>query len=278
MPYVTVGQENSGAIRIHYEDHGRGPCVVFVHAYLLDGHSWEKQEAAMLAAGYRVITYDRRGFGLSSRPSAGYDYDTLAADLAALLDHLDLLDVILTGFCAGTGEVARYLGTYGHGRVRGAVMLAPLPPFLPQTSDDPDGVDPGVLDEFISQIITDRPAATQAYLDRSYNIDLLGGTRVSDPAWQNSFHVAIGASAAAVLGCARAWLEDFRGDLAQITIPVLVVQGSQDRVMPPEVTGNRLSAFISDVRHIAIPDAPHAIIWTHADEVNQALLDFIDGL
>lgn len=278
MPYVTVGQENSGAIRICYEDHGRGASVVLVHGYLLDGHSWEKQEAALLAAGYRVITYDRRGFGASSRPSAGYDYDTLAADLAALLDHLDLQDVVLAGFCAGTGEVTRYLGTYGQGRVRGTVLLAPLPPFLPRASDDPDGVDRGVLDEFIGQITADRPAATKTFLDRSYNIDLLGGTRVSDQAWQNSFHVAIGASAAAVLGCAAAWLEDFRADLARITIPVLIMQGSQDRITPPEVTGNRLPGLIGSVWHVVIPDAPHAIIWTHADEVNQALLDFIRGL
>ena len=143
MPRVTVGQENSAAIRIYYEDHGLGPPVVLVHGFLLDGHSWEKQEAALLAAGHRVITYDRRGFGASSRPSVGYDYDTLAADLATLLDRLDLREVVLAGFCAGTGEVARYLGTYGQGRVRAAVLLAPLPPFLPRAAGNPDGVDRG---------------------------------------------------------------------------------------------------------------------------------------
>jgi non-heme chloroperoxidase len=275
VAYVTVGQENTAAIRIYYEDHGQGAPVVLVHGYLLDGHSWEKQETALLAAGYRVITYDRRGFGASSRPSVGYDYDTLAADLAVLLDQLDLSEVVLAGFCAGTGEVTRYLGTYGHRRVRAAVLLAPLPPCLPRGRDNPDGVDRGVLDEFISQISADRPAATKTFLDRSYNIDLLGGVRVSDQAWQNSFHVAIGASAAAASGCAAAWLEDFRGDLARIIVPVLVIQGTQDRITPPEVTGNRLPALLRDARHVTIPDGPHAIIWTHADQVNQAFLGFI---
>ena len=275
MPYVTVGRENSGPIRVHYEDHGQGAPVVLVHGYLLDGHSWEKQEAALLAAGYRVITYDRRGFGASSRPSVGYDYDTLAADLHVLLEHLDLRDGVLAGFCAGTGEVTRYLGTYGQGRVRATALLAPLPPCLPRAGDNPDGVDPRILDEFRRQLIADRPAATKTYLDRSYNIDLLGGTRVSDQAWQNSFHVAIGASATAVLGGAAAWWEDFRGDLARITVPVLVVQGGQDRIMPSEATGNRLPGLLSNVRHAVLPDGPHAIIWTHADEVNQALLGWL---
>jgi|SRR6185312_1758454 len=278
MSYVTVGQENSAAIRIYYEDHGRGAPVVLVHGFLLDGHSWEKQETALLAAGYRVITYDRRGFGASSRPSVGYDYDTLTADLAALLDQLDLREVVLAGFCAGTGEVTRYLGTHGNGRVRAGVLLAPLPPFLPRTEDNPGGVDRSVVGEFISQIGADRPAATKAFLDRSYNIDVLGGVRVSDQAWQNSFHVAVGASAAAVSGCAAAWLEDFRGDLAGISVPVLVVQGGQDRIAPPEVTGNRLPGLLRGARHVVVPDGPHAIIWTHADEVNRALLDFIRAL
>jgi len=275
---LVVGQENSGAIQIYYEDHGRGAAVVLVHGYLLDGHSWEKQETALLTAGYRVITYDRRGFGTSSRPSVGYDYDTLAADLAALLDALELRDAVLVGFCAGTGEVTRYLGTYGHARVRAVALLAPLPPFLPRTDDNPDGIDRAVIDEFLREVIADRPAATKTYLDRSYDIDLLGGTQVSDQAWQNSFHVAIGASAAAVRGGAAAWLEDFRGDLARITVPVLVVQGNRDRIMPPEATGNRLPGLIRDARHVVVPDGPHAIIWTHADQVNHALLDFLSGL
>jgi non-heme chloroperoxidase len=275
---LVVGRENSGAIQMYYEDHGQGAPVVLAHGYLLDGRSWEKQETALLAAGYRVITYDRRGFGASSRPSLGYDYDTLAADLAALIDTLDLREAVLVGFCAGTGEVTRYLGSYGQARVRAAVLLAPLPPFLPRTDDNPDGIDGAILDEFMREVIADRPAATKTYLDRSYNIDLLGGIQVSDQAWQNSFHVAIGASAVAVRGGAAAWREDFRADLARITVPVLVMQGDQDRIMPPEATGNRLPGLLNRARHVVVPGGPHAIVWTHADQVNHALLDFLHTL
>jgi len=205
----------------------------------------------------------------------GYDYDTMAADLASLLDQLDLRDAVLAGSCAGTGDVTRYLGSYDPGRVRAAALLAPLPPGLARAGDNPDGIDGDVLDEFIGQVAADRPAAIKTYLDRSYNIGLLGGIRVSDQAWQNSFHVAIGASAAAVLGGAAAWREDFRADLARISVPVLVVQGSQDRVLPPEATGDRLPGLLARARHVVIPGGPHAIIWTHAAEVNQALLGFI---
>jgi non-heme chloroperoxidase len=286
MPYVTVGQENSAAIDLYYEDHGPGDPVVLVHGYLLDGRSWEKQEAALLAAGHRVITYDRRGFGASGRPSVGYDYDTLAADLAALLDQLDLRDAVLAGYCAGTGEVVRYLATFGSARVRAAVLLAPLPPLpvrlfrWPRGRDGAAGLDRATVDEFIRQIVADRPSATKTFLDRSYNIDQFGGVRVSDQAWQNSFHVAIGASAAAVLGCAAAWLEDFRDDLARITVPVLVVQGGQDMIARPEATADELPGLhrlLPGARHVLIPDGPHAIIWTHADQVNEALLDFMQS-
>ena len=269
MPYVTVGRENTGDIRIHYEDHGTGAPVVLVHGYLADGRSWEKQEAALLAAGYRVITYDRRGGGSSSRPAAGYDYDTLAADLNALMEELDLSDAVLVGCGCGTGDITRYLGRFGQRRVRSAALLAPLPP---------DGADRTVLDEFLDQLRADRPAAVKTYLDRYYNIDLLGGSRVSDQAWQNSFHAAIGVSAAAALGCAAAWHEDFRADLDRITVPVLIVLGERDRVMPRRATGDRLAALLTDVRVAVIPDGPHAITWTHAAEVNGALEGFLSAL
>ncbi len=275
MPFVTVGRENSAAIRIYYEDHGSGPPVVLVHGYALNGHSWEKQEAALLAAGHRVITYDRRGFGASSRPSTGYDFDTLAADLHVLLSRLDLRGVVLAGFAMGTGEVTRYLAVHGSGRVSAAVLVAPLLPFLLKTNDNPDGIDRSVFDGMTARIAADRPAAMKDFLDRSYNIDLLGGSRVSDQAWQNSFYVAISASAHAAISCVTACLEDFRGDLATISIPVLVIHGDQDRVLPYEATSRRLPALLNNARSIVIAGGPHAIIWTHADEVNQALLDFI---
>ena len=242
MPFVTVGRENSAAIRIYYEDHGSGPPVVLVHGYALNGHSWEKQEAALLAARHRVITYDRRGFGTSSRPSTGYDFDTLAADLHILLSRLDLREVVLAGFAMGTGEVTRYLAAHGPERVSAAVLVAPLPPFLLKTDDNPDGIDRSVFDGLTARIAADRPAAMKDFLDRSYNVDLLGGDRVSDQAWQNSFYV----------GCLRvgprrpALRHRLPGRLprgpGKDQIPVLVIHGDQDRVLPYEATGSRLPA------------------------------------
>ena len=275
MPFVATGWENSAAIRIYYEDHGTGSPVVLVHGYALNGRSWEKQEAALLAAGHRVITYDRRGFGASSRPSVGYEFDTLAGDLHILLAALDLHGVVLAGFALGTGEVTRYLAVHGSGRIRAAVLIAPLPPFLLKTSDSPDGIDGSVFDRMTARIAADRPAAMKDFMDDSYNIDLLGGDRVSDQAWQNTFHMALAASAPAARGCVTACREDFRADLATIRIPVLVIQGDQDRVLPYRATGERLPVFLRDARSVVIAGGPHAIIWTHADEVNQAMLEFI---
>src|SRR3984957_20089440 len=275
MPFVTVGRENSAAIRIYYEDHGSGSPVVLVHGYALNGRWWEKQEAALLAAGHRVITYDRRGFGASSRPSIGYDFDTLAGDLHVLLSSLYLHGVVPAGLAIGTGVVTRPLAVRGSGRVKAAVLVAPLLPFLLKTSDNPDGIDQTVFDDVRARIAADRPAAMKDFMDRSYNIDLLGRGRVSDQAWQNSFYVAISASAHAALRSVTACLEDFRGDLAAISVPVLVIHGDQDRVLPYEATSGRLPALLKNARSTVIAGGPHAIIWTHADEVNEALLDFI---
>ena len=278
MPFVTVGRENSAAIRIYYEDHGSGPPVVLVHGYALNGHSWEKQEVALLAAGHRVITYDRRGFGASSRPSTGYDFSTLAADLHVLLSPLRPARVVLAGFAMGTGEVTRYLAAHGPARVRAAVLVAPLLPFPLKTDDSPEGIDRSVFDGITAGIAADRPAAMKDFMDRSYNVDLLGGGRVSDQAWQNSFYVAISASAPAALGCVTACQEDFRDDLAKVSIPVLNIHGDQDRILPCEATSRRLPALLNNARSTLIAGGPHAIISTHANEVNQALLDFIGHL
>jgi non-heme chloroperoxidase len=248
---------------------------VLIHGYALNGHSWEKQEAALLATGHRVITYDRRGCGASSRPSIGYDFDTLATDLHVLLSRLDLREVVLAGFAMGTGKVTRYLAVHGPGRVKAAALVAPLLPFLLKTDDSPDGIDRSVFDGMTARIAADRPAAMKDFMDRSYNIDLLGACRVSDQAWQNSFYVAVSASAHAALRCVTACLEDFRADLAKIDIPVLVIHGDQDRILPYEATGKRLPALLKNARSTVIAGGPHAIIWTHADDVNQALLDFI---
>jgi non-heme chloroperoxidase len=275
MPYVNVGQENSGSIDLYYEDHGTGTPIVLIHGYPLSGHSWEKQERVLLEAGYRVITYDRRGFGASSQPTVGYDYDTFAADLHALVEKLNLLDMVLVGFSMGTGEVIRYLGSYGSARVRKAALLAPIPPFLLKTADNPEGVDQSVFDGIMAAIVADRPAYLKAFLDDFYNVDKLGGTRISDQAWQLSFNVAVGASATATLACVRTWLTDFRRDLPKINLPMLVVQGDEDRILPIDSTGRRLPNLIKDVRFIEVAGGPHNIGWTHPEEVNKALLDFL---
>jgi non-heme chloroperoxidase len=275
MPYLKVGRENSGDIEIYYEDHGSGQPVVLIHGYPLNGASWEKQTRELLAAGYRVITYDRRGFGKSSQPTTGYDYDTFTADLHQLLEQLDLRDIVLVGFSMGTGEVTRYLGTYGSARVRKAVLMGAIPPFLLKTEENPGGVDRQVFEDIKAAVIADRPAYFKNFLDNFYNVDVLGGTRISNEAWQNSFVVALGASAYAAHACVDTWLTDFRGDLGKIDVPTLLIHGDADRILPIEATANRLPELISDLRYEVIPNGPHNIAWTFPELVNRYLLEFI---
>jgi non-heme chloroperoxidase len=275
MPRISVGTENSAAIEVDYEDHGSGQPVVLIHGYPLDGASWEKQERVLLQAGYRVITYDRRGFGRSSQPTIGYDYDTFAADLDAVLEHLDLDDVVLVGFSMGTGEVARYLGTYGSARVAKAVLMGAIPPFLLKTGDNPEGVDGSVFDEIKEAVVHDRPAYFKSFLDNFYNVDELGGTRISDQAWQNSFVVAVGASPYAAHACVDTWLTDFRDDLPKIDVPTLLIHGDADRILPYAATAARLPGLIKDLELVTVEGGPHNIAWTHPDEVNGALLAFL---
>jgi non-heme chloroperoxidase len=275
MPRITVGTENGAPIELHFEDHGSGQPVVLIHGYPLSGASWEKQERALLQAGYRVITYDRRGFGKSSQPTVGYDYDTFAADLNALLEHLNLSDVVLVGFSMGTGEVTRYVSTYGSARVAKAVLMGAIPPFLLKTSDNPDGVDGAVFDEIKAAVLADRPAYFKNFLDNFYNVDVLGGTRISDQAWQNSFIVAVGASAHAAHACVNTWLTDFRDDLPKVDVPALLIHGDADRILPYAVTAARLPGLIKDLDVVTVEGGPHNIAWTHPDEVNAALLTFI---
>lgn len=275
MPRISVGIENETPVEIHYEDHGGGRPVMLIHGYPLDVSSWERQERELLANGYRVISYDRRGFGRSSRPVVGYDYDTFAADLNALLEHLDVADVALVGFSMGTGEVTRYLGTYGSGRVRKAALLGAIPPFLLKTADNPAGVDGEVFDGIKAAIVKDRYAYLEDLFNDFYNVDVFGGSRISDRAWQASFVVAAGASPSATYACVDSWLTDFRGDLESVDVPTLVVHGTEDRILPIGATAERLPALIDDVRLVRIEGGPHNIAWTHPEEVNRALLEFL---
>ncbi len=275
MPSMTVGNENSGSINLYYEDYGSGAPVVLIHGYPLSGRAWDKQVPMLLDAGRRVITYDRRGFGKSSQPSFGYNFDTLASDLNTLMEALDLRDAILIGHSMGTGEVTRYLGAYGSARVSKAVLISPIPPFLLQTDDNPEGLPASLFDGFIHTAAGDPPAWMKGFLDNFYNMDVLGGTLVSDDAYRASWNIATAASAIAAVASIPTWETDFRADLARINVPVLVIQGDADRVLPLPNTGRRLPGLIKDMELFTIEGGPHAIAWTHADQVNHALQDFL---
>ena len=275
MPYVDVGTENSGAIELYYEDHGSGPPVVLIHGYPLSGRAWDKQVPVLLDMNRRVITYDRRWFGKSSQPTTGYDYDTFAADLNALMEKLDLREAVIVGHSIGTGEVTRYLGTYGSARVAKGVLVSPIPPFLRQAGDNPEGLPASLFEGFIQTATADTPACMKGFLDNFYNMDVLGGTLVSDQAFQASFNLATAASGTAAVACIPTWETDFRGDLPKIDVPMLVVQGDADRILPFDKTGKRLPGLIKDVKLVVIEGGPHAIAWTHTDQVNTPVLEFL---
>jgi non-heme chloroperoxidase len=248
---------------------------VLIHGYPLSGRAWDKQVPILLDAGYRVITYDRRGFGQSSQPTIGYDYDTFAADLNTLLEYLDLSDAVLVGHSMGTGEVTRYLGRYGSARVAKGVLVAPIPPYLLQAADNPDGVPQALFDGFTQAARADTPAWMKGFLDNFYNTGTLRGTLLSDQALQASWNLAVTASAAAAVACIGTWTTDFRDDLPKIDVPMLVIQGDADQVLPLEKTGKRLPDLIKEMQLVVVEGGPHAIPWTHAGQVNIALLDFI---
>ena len=275
MPYVTVGKENSGNIELYYEDHGSGQPVVLIHGYPLSGASWEKQVPALLNAGYRVITYDRRGFGKSSQPTEGYKYDTFAEDLHKLITHLKLQDFTLVGFSMGGGEIARYFGKYGSKGVSKAVIMGGVPPFLLKTNDNPEGVDASVFEGIKKAVGTDRYAFFTEFFKNFYNTDQLLGKRVSEEVVRASWNIAAGASAIASLACVPTWHEDFRKDLDRVDVPTLVIHGDEDRIVPITAAGARTAKIIKGARLHVVKGGPHCITWTHAEEVNAQLLSFL---
>jgi len=275
MPYVTVGKENSGNIDLYYEDHGSGKPVVLIHGYPLNGASWEKQIAVLLAAGHRVITYDRRGFGKSSQPTTGYNYDTVAEDLHKIVTQLQLQDFALAGFSMGVGEVARYIGKYGSKGVSKAVFISAVPPYLLKAADNPEGVDGSVFEGIEKAVAADRYAFFTEFFKNFYNLDLLLGKRVSEQTVQASWNVAAGASATASLACVATWHEDFRKDLARVDVPTLVIHGDADRILPISASGQRTAKLVKNARSIVVKGGPHCITWTHADQVNPELVNFL---
>jgi pimeloyl-ACP methyl ester carboxylesterase len=279
MGFIAVGEENSAPVELYYEDHGAGRPVVLIHGYPLDGHSWELQTRELLAAGYRVITYDRRGFGASSKVGSGYDYDTFAADLDVLLETLDLREVVLVGFSMGTGELARYIARHGHERVRGLVFLAALEPFLPVRADNLDGVPQEVFDGIETAARTDRYAWFTRFFSDFYNLDENLGVRISQEAVNAGWNVAIGSAPVAGHAVVSSWLEDFRPDVEAVRatgLPVLILHGTADRILPVDATARRFREALPDARYVEIDGAPHGLLWTHATDVNTALRAFLD--
>ncbi|MFC6022694.1 alpha/beta fold hydrolase [Plantactinospora solaniradicis] len=276
MPYITVGEENSTAIELYYEDHGNGQPVVLIHGFPLSGHSWEKQSAELLRAGYRVVTYDRRGFGQSGQTVLGYDYDTFAADLNVLMEKLDLTNAVLVGFSMGTGEVARYLGRYGSARVAKVAFLASLEPFLLKTDDNPTGAAPREFFEGVAeQARNDRYAYYTAFYADFYNLDENLGTRISEEAVRNSWAVAASGGWYAAAAAPMTWFTDFRDDIRTIDVPALILHGTGDRILPIDATGRPFHKALPSADYVEIDGAPHGLLWTHADEVNKALLAFL---
>jgi non-heme chloroperoxidase len=278
MGYITVGTQNSTDIELYYEDQGQGQPVVLIHGYPLDGHSWELQARELVASGYRVITYDRRGFGDSSKVTAGYDYDTFAADLNVLLETLDLREVILVGFSMGTGELARYVKNHGHERVAKLAFLASLEPFLVQADDNPEGVPQEVFDGIAEAARSDRYAWFTEFYRNFYNLDENLGERISQEVVTASWNTATKSAPVAAYAVVPTWIEDFREDVVavrQAGKPTLILHGSADRILPVEVTGRRLRDLLPDADYVEIEGAPHGLLWTHAQDVNEALVKFV---
>ncbi|MFE9597220.1 alpha/beta fold hydrolase [Streptomyces hokutonensis] len=275
MPYITVAKENTTDVDLYYEDHGEGSPVVLIHGYPLDGKSWELQIPALLKAGHRVITYDRRGFGQSSQPTTGYDFDTFANDLDVLLDVLRLKDVALVGFSMGTGEIGRYIGTHGTANLRKVAFLAPIEPFLLQTPDNPTGLPAAVFDGIVSAAEKDRYAWFTSFFDDFYNLDVNLGTRISEEAVRGSWVTATRMSPFASSAVVPSWHTDMRADIAKIDVPTLILQGTADRILPIDATGRQFTKAVPDAQYVEIDDAPHGLLWTHADQVNTALVDFL---
>ena len=277
MGKFAVGAENGLPIKLHYTDHGDGPPVVLIHGWPLSGRSWESQVPALVGAGHRVVTYDRRGFGQSSQPWHGYDYDTFADDLAALMDHLDLRDAVLIGFSMGGGEVVRYLARHGADRVSRIVLAAAVPPYLFKSDDNPDGgVDDDLIDGMVAGIQTDRMAFFDAFLDGFFSA---GKTmKVSPQQKAYALSLLAVASPKATVDCVTAFARtDFRDDLGKVTVPTLVIHGDADNIVPLEVSGQRTAAAIPGAVLVVLEDAPHGFLVSHADQWNAAVLQFLKG-
>jgi non-heme chloroperoxidase len=275
MPFVTVGKEYSSDVRIHFEEYGRGKPVILIHGYPQSGRAWERQIPALVEAGYRAIIYDRRGFGLSSQPWNNYNFDVFAEDLHKLIGSLNFRGVTLVGHSMGAGEVARYIGKYGTENVEKAVFIAGVPPYLLKTADNPEGLDGATFENIKAILAADRPAFMSKFCREFYNADVLTEALMGDTVTHAGWSVSVDASPKADRVCVDTWVTDFREDVKRIDIPTLVIQGDSDRIVPLEASGARLPELIRDCKLVVIKGGPHGIGWTHADQVNQALIRFL---
>lgn len=277
MSTITVGSENSTTIELYYEDHGSGPTVVLIHGWPFDSRTWEPQVQALLAGGYRVITYDRRGFGRSSRPTEGYDFDTLADDLDVLLTRLDLDAVNLVGFSLGTGEIARYVGTRGTGRLKRCVLIESLAPTFLRSDENPKGVDEAAVAGVQQVILADRAAWLTSQLNDFLNLDVNLGNRVSEDTVRQLWNAGTEASLYATWACPRGWLEDFTKDISAIDVPTLIMHGTDDRILSIDGQARRLHTALPEAQIVEIEGGPHIVGVTHTEEVNEALLAFLSA-
>jgi len=275
MPYIKKNIENPSSVNIFFEDLGTGRPVVLVHGWPVSHEMWEYQVNALVTAGYRCISYDRRGFGQSDKPWSGYDYNTLTDDLHELIITLDLRDVVLVGFSMGGGEVARYLGRYGSSRVSKAVLISTVVPLLLKSDDHEEGVPREVFDEMVAKIHDDRPALLTEFGKQFFNEGILN--KPVSQEIQNWIHqLAVVASPRATAECVRSFSEtDFRTDLSTVTVPVMIIHGDADKIVPIGATSELASLQLPNAAYYRFDDAPHGLFITNKDELNQLLINFI---
>ena len=271
MPFIPAADGTA----LHYNDWGSGHPVVMIHGWPLSGAMWEYQAMFLAANGCRVIAYDRRGFGESGKPWTGYDYDTFASDLAAILDRLDLNGVTLVGFSMGGGEVARYLGAHGSRRVARAVLVGAVTPMLAKTADHPDGAPASVFEEMIAGLLDDRPSFLAAFGKKFFGAGLLNFS-VSSAVLDWSQRLALQASPKATVDCVRAFGgTDFRRDMAAFTLPTLIIHGDADDIVPPAITARAAARMVPGAKLVEYPGAPHGLFFTERLRLNADLLNFI---
>ncbi len=275
MAFIKSTQSNGEVVNLYYEDLGKGKTVLFIHGWPLSGAMWEYQITQLPQQGLRCITYDRRGFGHSDKPIGPYDYNTLASDLKAVIDELQLENITLVGFSMGGGEIAKYFSLYGGAKVSKVVLISAVVPYMLKTDDNPDGVPQEVFDGMGKKMTDDRPAFLEGFNKDFFGVSLLSHT-VSDALLQQCANTAMHASPIATIECAKSFSStDFRADVTTINVPTLIIHGDADKTVPIEPTGNRSANLIPGAKYIIYEGAPHGLWFTEKERLNKDLIDFI---